>query len=319
MEKQPLVSIVIITYNSAEYVLETLDSAMNQTYPNIEIIVTDDCSTDNTVDLCQNWIKHHRQLGKNLKLICAEKNTGTADNCNRGLYAAKGEWIKIIAGDDLLLPDAIESYISFANSSPNIDVVFANLSRFSGTKPNYAIEECELHYKKLFFLNSKITAQKQYNILRHTFVGSGPTFFAKTAVLKDVGGYDTRFYLQEDHPMFIKLTKNGHQFYLLDKVAVLWRKNENSVTHSKNNKDALFGNHKIRMIKEYKYLYLKEELNIVWKELLCFSLWIQNKVIDTGNSYNSKRSLFYFTLYRAIDPFIWYNRILCLREKLMKL
>lgn len=58
--EQPLVSVSVITYNSAKTVLETLESIKAQTYQNLELIVSDDCSTDNTVELCRNWIEQNK-------------------------------------------------------------------------------------------------------------------------------------------------------------------------------------------------------------------------------------------------------------------
>ncbi len=55
--RETLVSIVVITYNSAKFILETLESSKAQTYKNIELIISDDCSTDNTVEICQQWIR----------------------------------------------------------------------------------------------------------------------------------------------------------------------------------------------------------------------------------------------------------------------
>ena len=52
-----LVSISVITYNSSKYILDTLDSVKAQTYPNLELVISDDCSTDNTIDLCKDWVK----------------------------------------------------------------------------------------------------------------------------------------------------------------------------------------------------------------------------------------------------------------------
>jgi len=113
LEKQPLVSIIVITYNSSKYVLETLESAKAQTYQNIELIVSDDCSTDNTVEICQEWIAKNKERFVRTELITAEKNTGIPANCNRGVKSVQGEWVKLIAGDDALLPDCIEYYLFY--------------------------------------------------------------------------------------------------------------------------------------------------------------------------------------------------------------
>ena len=103
LEKQPLVSIIVITYNSSKYVLETLESAKAQTYQNIELIVSDDCSIDNTVEICKEWIEKDKERFVRTELITAEKNTGIPANCNRGVKAAQGEWVKLIAGDDMII------------------------------------------------------------------------------------------------------------------------------------------------------------------------------------------------------------------------
>ncbi|GAB1452027.1 hypothetical protein MASR2M47_20830 [Draconibacterium sp.] len=106
--QNPLVSIVVITYNSSKFILDTLESAKEQTYQNLELIITDDCSTDNTIEICQNWIEKNSYRFVNTELITVEKNTGTAPNANRGLKVSKGEWIKFIAGDDFLLTNCID-------------------------------------------------------------------------------------------------------------------------------------------------------------------------------------------------------------------
>jgi alpha-1,3-rhamnosyltransferase len=73
MIEQPLVSIVVITYNSSDYVLETLESAKDQTYKNIELIISDDCSTDNTVEICKNWLEENKERFKHTELITVKK------------------------------------------------------------------------------------------------------------------------------------------------------------------------------------------------------------------------------------------------------
>lgn len=89
--KQPLFSIIIITYNSSKYVLETLESAKKQTYQNIELVVSDDCSGDDTIKLCAQWIEDNKHRFIRATLVFSQENTGIAANCNRGLKTAKGD------------------------------------------------------------------------------------------------------------------------------------------------------------------------------------------------------------------------------------
>ncbi len=103
LKETPLVSVVLVTYNSAQYVIETLESIKAQTWQQIELIVSDDCSTDKTAELCSNWIDCNKGRFSKTKMITVLQNSGIPANCNRGLRAAQGEWVKIISGDDILI------------------------------------------------------------------------------------------------------------------------------------------------------------------------------------------------------------------------
>lgn len=318
-KKTPLVSIIVATYNSSLYVRETLDSAMSQTYPNIEIIITDDYSTDNTVEVCGYWIEQHRDYGKRLELVKAKKNSGVSGNFNRGIAKANGEWLKVIAGDDVLLPEAIKNYMEYVSTNPEAKFVFGQNNRFVGHYPNYTYTQRDIGLKHLFFLNPQANPMFQYNILCRTYVGNGPTFFCKAETFRELGGFDERFALQEDWPFYIKLTKNGYQLYLLDKITVSWRQNENSITHQKDQDDVFFSKSQTRIVKEYKCQYLMEELNTIWRFFLRYSLWIRNKVIDSGNSRKIAKSVMYYRLYQTTDPFNWSSRFYYLQNSILKL
>ena len=82
----PLVSIVIFTYNHSKFIRETLDGAISQRYPNFEIIVADDCSTDGTSEIILQYQRQHPSL---IKAIIGEKNVGITRNANRGIAACK--------------------------------------------------------------------------------------------------------------------------------------------------------------------------------------------------------------------------------------
>ena len=124
--KNPLVSIPIVTYNSATYIIETLESVKNQTYQNIELIVSDDCSTDDTVAKCREWIEINKERFGRAEVLTAERNTGVSTNLNRAEAACKGEWVKFLDGDDLLLPTCVEDYIEYVSAHPEIIYLFSS-------------------------------------------------------------------------------------------------------------------------------------------------------------------------------------------------
>ena len=113
MNDNPLVSVVVLTYNSSKTVLETLNSIAAQTYKNIELIISDDCSKDDTLKKCKKWELKNKQRFTQIIIIRSNQNTGTAANGNRGANAANGEWLKFIAADDVLLPNCVHSNIDY--------------------------------------------------------------------------------------------------------------------------------------------------------------------------------------------------------------
>ena len=130
MNENPLVSVVVITYNSAKTVLKTLDSIAAQTYKNIELIISDDCSKDETVKVCKDWLKENSEIFVRTEIVTVEKNTGVSINLRRGIAVSKGDWIKGIAGDDLLVKEAIYDFVSFVKTN-NCQACICNLKLFS--------------------------------------------------------------------------------------------------------------------------------------------------------------------------------------------
>ena len=114
----PLVSVIIASYNSSGFIIETLESIRNQTWQEKELIISDDCSKDNTVEICKAWLNEHKADFRNTLLIEANKNTGVPANVNRGVKASSGEWIKILGADDTLKTDCIENNIREVSSIP---------------------------------------------------------------------------------------------------------------------------------------------------------------------------------------------------------
>lgn len=302
---QPLVSIIVVTYNSSGFVCETLESAITQTYPNIEIIITDDCSTDDTVQHCREWILNHNESKISLQLITAEKNTGIVGNANRGANATKGEWLKFLGGDDILAPTAIEDYVNYIKLHQGVRHLIARLIPFSGDYKYADLNKPEKIIKYLY--RDEMTAEEQFRVITKMFFGSGPTYFINANEFRGCGCFDERFPMQEDYPLFIKMIKKGYKMMYMDKVTVYYRVLPTSVSHRISD-DAIFTNNEVRMIQDWQYEYKKEQLNAVWRFFLQYSLCLQNSIIKNGNSYKSLKCRVLYFIDKVTDPFFWYYR-----------
>jgi alpha-1,3-rhamnosyltransferase len=311
----PLVTVCVVTFNSAKFVLEALESVKEQTYCNIELIVSDDCSVDNTVDLCEKWIEENKHFFVNALLITVSENSGTAANCNRALAKSKGEWLKYMAGDDILITTAIENYVRYINNNKGVYALFGDAIEFQDSIENDNFSSLKVALRRIAF-SKRISARSQYNILKKTYFGLGSTFFVARCILIEVGGFDLRFPLIEDYPLFLKLTRNGYKLFLMPLETVYRRVHLESVSH-KMGVDAIYTDSVVLNIKKYKYLYRMESFNALGKYMLRFSLFLQNKVIDLGNSKKSNKCCCYYYMQRLLDPFDWYSRVIYRLDRLL--
>ncbi len=103
-----LVSVVMPSYNTAKYISQSIDSVLAQTYSEWELIIVDDCSTDNTDEIVAKYLSDSR-----IKYLKNDTNSGAAVSRNRALREAKGKWIAFLDSDDLWLPEKLEKQISF--------------------------------------------------------------------------------------------------------------------------------------------------------------------------------------------------------------
>ena len=107
-----LVSVIMPSYNTAEFISESIKSVQAQTYKNWELIIVDDCSTDRTDDIVQTFL-----TDKRIRYIKLEKNSGAAVARNRALREARGKWIAFLDSDDLWEPQKLEKQIQFMKES----------------------------------------------------------------------------------------------------------------------------------------------------------------------------------------------------------
>jgi alpha-1,3-rhamnosyltransferase len=229
----PLVSVVVICYNSSATIIETLESIWSQSYPNIELILTDDCSSDETIQLAQTWINDKGTRFVNTEIVISEKNTGVSGNCNRGVEKSKGQWIKTIAGDDLLIPTAIEQFICESGKvNENVRMCVCNVECFAseGAVPVSLQQSYDMYFK---FAQESYKEQYMHVLQENIF--TGPTFFYTRELYDEIGGFTSDYGNGEEWPFVYKVIRGGNRIYAIDKRLVKYRFSLKSLSHNSNN------------------------------------------------------------------------------------
>ena len=142
----PLVSILVITYNQENLILETVESCLRQTYENLEIVVSDDGSTDRTPEILREVKRRNPEM---VRLVLNQQNGGITANSNAGLAACSGEYIALMGGDDLLLPTKIASQVDAFQADPDLVLSYhpchvmrnGELTELVGNRPKDIVED----------------------------------------------------------------------------------------------------------------------------------------------------------------------------------
>ena len=232
-KSNPLISVRILTYNASRYIIETLDSVYHQTYENIELVISDDCSKDNTVDLCRTWIDVHGSRFKNVVFLTVPQNTGVCANSKRSLEATTGDWIKGLGGDDCFYPYAIEEYVRFVQEQ-HCEICAARMRymddngkdldlNLGGTYNDY-MQHLQLSYKK------------QFRLAKQKIMVPGPVLFYSRKVYEATGGPDERYGTADEWSFLYKVLKNGFRIYPLDKELIKYRVRSGSLTRNEKGK-----------------------------------------------------------------------------------
>ena len=216
-DKMPLVSVFVVTYNSGQYVEETLDSIKSQTYQNIQLVVSDDSSKDDTLSVVFRWLKENSSRFVRTEVVTTDKNKGIPANYNRAVRACTGEWLKMVDGDDLLLPNCIEDNIEYVTGNKEAKIVFSDCIKFITGGETLGRYFNERHCK--FF---EMDSEAQLKELLTSNILPSQTCFIKAMLLKD-NPYEERYYFLEDAPKWIQLTSMGVKIFGFSGVTAKYR------------------------------------------------------------------------------------------------
>lgn len=310
-----LVSIIVTTYNSSQFVIETLESAKVQTWQNIELIVSDDCSADNTVELCRNWIEANKNRFVRTDIITVPENTGVSANCNRCIKASNAHWIKFIAGDDILLPNCIEDNMQFVQLNPEAAIIFSKVLLYNNdfTQENFLASFPSPYPMNI--MNPGFSANDQFKqLLISDRINFTPSYFFKKDTLLSVGGYDESEKFTEDYPMWLKLTNAGNKLYFFDTPTVGYRRHQAA---SNNMSD--FGLFKPLFLKSGPFLKKSVYPFLPWDIAGSKQFTLLTAILFNNVGLNKKTTLntfLYYMLTSILNPF---HYIIFIKKKVFKL
>ncbi|SDH54075.1 Glycosyl transferase family 2 [Chryseobacterium taeanense] len=209
-----LVSIITPSYNSAEFIEETIHSVFSQTYTNWEWLITDDLSRDNTVEILQKY------PDLRIKLKVLKQNGGAGNARNKSLERAQGRYIAFLDSDDLWYPEYLETMINYMQEN-NAELVYCNYSRCD----EYTMQPV----LKDFEADTIVTFS---NLLKTCRLAPVSTMYDTQRVGKFFFPVKSK---REDHVMWLNLLKEIPKGYPIQRTLAKYRMRENSVSRKKKN------------------------------------------------------------------------------------
>jgi alpha-1,3-rhamnosyltransferase len=225
MKNSPLVSVIIPAYNHELYIEEALQSVINQTYKNIQLVVINDGSIDGTHSKITNFIEKNNNF--NIEYL-SKPNEGICRTLNKGLELAKGKYVALLASDDMCMPDRIEKQLQLMEENSNIGLVFSDhyfmrfnqLTHIKATdyKPN--IKKC--------FINNIQNVNMYEKLLTDNIIPALTVFIRKECFDK-VGGFDNNLWA-EDYDMWLRISKE-FPIAFIDEPLAYYRIHDKNLSH----------------------------------------------------------------------------------------
>ncbi len=194
----PLISVITVVFNGEKYLEQTIQSVINQTYPNVEYIIIDGGSTDGTLDIIRKY--EHA-----IDYWVSEKDRGIYDAMNKGVRLSSGEWIGILGSDDFYEPNSLNDFMI---NSKDVDamIVYGNSKVFKNNKLLYVRET-----------NANIQKIKKDFIFFH------PDSLVNRKVYKEIGLYDYTFKIAGDYDFFLRVYSKKFEFKKINSIVLNYR------------------------------------------------------------------------------------------------
>ncbi len=238
----PKVSIVLPTYNGEKYIRESIDSIIKQTFTDWELIIVNDCSTDNTQKIIDSYV----EIDSRIRTIKNDINQKLPESLNIGFRKAQGEYLTWTSDDNIYLSDALEIMVDYLEKNQDSVLICASMNMID-SDGKFLMRHYDYTYE---------------DMLCDDCVGA--CFMYRRCVLKDIGEYDPTRFLVEDYDYWLRILFYYGKIDYIDKTLYLYRVHENSLT-GKRKKDI---HEQLLSLQEDYAIELVEHLKTK-KDLLC--------------------------------------------------
>lgn len=240
----PKVSVSLPTYNQENFITEAIDSVLAQDYPNLEVVIGDDASTDMTQQIIKAYKKKFPDL---FKLIISAKNVGITANCNKILKECTGDYIATFAGDDLWLPNKLKLQIEYLQNNRDVSLCFTKVDVFDSDTG-----------KTIYITPDENIFSKKGDILSFAAsLGSAGCSFVIPRWAIPEEGFEEKIHSVSDWLFWVEVLKKGRPG-IVDEVLAKYRRHSNNTS---GNPDVLVSEHLLSLcIFEKKYPEMVEPI-----------------------------------------------------------
>ena len=286
MNRAPKISLIMSVYNGEEYIAEAIDSVINQSFRDFELIIINDCSTDGTSEILDNFAK----LDDRVKVYTNEVNLRLPSSLNKALSIANGKYIARMDADDICLPDRLQKQYDFMEKNPDV-----------------ALSSCRFMTLKNGVISSggcggKCDPDSINALLLVTNPILHPGIIAKAQVIKELG-YDKNFTCTEDMELWTRFVMQGHKVEILPEYLMIYRLHDKQITETtlEKQKREVVSIQKTYLAKQLSAMseeqetfyingiYFRNEIDV--NKFLAFCKWAKN--VNKQNKLLTKESLNY--------------------------
>jgi len=280
-------SVSIPVYNSGKYIRSAIESVLNQTYPDFELIIVDDCSSDDTFDIIRSF------SDPRIKAFRNDRNLGSVGNSNRCIELAQGEFINIFHGDDIMTPCFLERMAKFLNQHPRINFVHCRPMMIDGE--GQTISDFSNEYPALWRLNplkdmvfSSQDAFRKF-ILEGNFVCC-PSVMLRKRCYEIFGKLNANYPYANDYEMWTRIALDEDVGFIAEPL-IKYRWHESNVSHKFRGKPGIFEDLWIRKIALDRYFSAKKN-DIFRNDELKFLYWEVGYFCFSGGKFRQAQETF---------------------------